>query len=35
MIRESGRGLKEKSVEELSGSHESEQNRGVKRLMLS
>ncbi len=35
MISGSGRGPREKSVEELSGSHEFEQNRGVRTLMLS
>ena len=35
MIRGTGRGPGEKSVEELSGSHEFEQNRGVRTLMLS
>jgi len=35
IIRKSGRGPKEKSVEELSGSHESERNRGVRTLTLS
>lgn len=35
MIKGTGRGPREKSVEELSGSREFEQNRGVRTLTLS
>jgi hypothetical protein len=35
MIRKTGRGPKEKSVEALSGSHEFEQIRAARTLMLS